>query len=545
MTRSIQFIVFFSALILTSVSRAAESPDAQPRGTPSANAAEKLVTQLDHPDYNIRNAAALQLNNLTGDALKVVEAASRDESLSAEAHLRLQAALKILKPRAAREDRDRLTDEWEKRILHEAYHQSGQANPAYDAAVDQAIDGFRELRIEPKQMERDPAREKVAADLKIALDKGCDDPYVQCLYYSARARQWLTRFHADNAAQKSFYAVLDGKYHPAVKLIVVHRFLPCMWADRRKILKELPQLIDQVVADPQIPQDELYNLMTRLAGAFSQFASPLKTFDPAADEFLKLRAGQLDSLLFKGFYEYLGAYEKRGRANEVAPDAMKAFQDGLAHAETTLQKAWEMDPTDARAATLMISVKRGQGQAGGGRDAMEQWFKRAFEANPDNYDACQRKLSYLQGYASHDDVINFGKECLQTHNWRAGIPYILSIAHEVAASGNRTYLPRPDVWKDIEDVYEGAFLSFPNDTSHRNHYVYLALLARKYDVATRHIQILGDKSDWFYDPARHAWGDAHYKGPTTRPTTRLTTRPTTRPTRPPRSTTAPANRINE
>jgi hypothetical protein len=181
----------------------------------------------------------------------------------------------------------------------------------------------------------------------------------------------------------------------------------------------------------------------------------------------------------------------------------------------------------------MISVKQGQGRNPGGREAMELWFKRAFDANPDNFDACRRKLTYLQDYAAYEDVIAFGKQCLETHNWRAGIPFILSIAREYA-SEDRNGLSQPDVWKDIEDVYEGCFLSFPNDTVHRNRFVYLALVARKFDVATRHIQILGDKSDWFYDAAQHTWGDARFKGKlTTRPATRATTRgvipATTRP----------------
>jgi hypothetical protein len=121
---------------------AAQPAGPQPPGTPSANPAEKLVSQLDDPNYTIRNAAALQLNNLQGDALKVVEAAAADESISLESRLRLQTALKILKPRAAREARERLPEQWEQRMLHEAYHQSGQANPAYDEAVDAAIDGL-------------------------------------------------------------------------------------------------------------------------------------------------------------------------------------------------------------------------------------------------------------------------------------------------------------------------------------------------------------------------------------------------------------------
>jgi hypothetical protein len=150
-----------------------------------------------------------------------------------------------------------------------------------------------------------------------------------------------------DAAQKSFYLVLDGKYHPAIKLAVAHRFLPCLGPERRKMLRKLPELIGQVAADAQVPQDELYNLMSRLASALWQLAS-LKDFDPAAREFMRLRPDRPDAMLFNGFYQYLAAYEARGRGDQVPPDRQKAFQDGLVHAEATLQKCWEMDP-DRRA----------------------------------------------------------------------------------------------------------------------------------------------------------------------------------------------------
>jgi len=160
---------------------------------------------------------------------------------------------------------------------------------------------------------------------------------------------------------------------------------------------------------------------------------------------------------------------------------------------------------------MMISVKQVQGQAGGGRDAVELWFKRAIEINPDNADAYQRKFDYLRGHEGREATIAFGHECLATQNWRGGLPFVLSNAHEMYSSGNKNYMWQGDNWKDVEDVYEGSFLSFPNDLEHRNHYIYLALVARKYDVATRQIQILGDKSEWYYDPAAHSWGDAAYR----------------------------------
>jgi len=121
------FRAWFAA-ILCMVSVASAVAAEAPLRTPAAT----LIAQLDDPDYKVRNAAGLQLNNLSGDALPVVEAAVEDAVLSAESQIRLRAALKILRPRAAKERRDREFDAWELKQLGDAYRASGQTKPAYD-----------------------------------------------------------------------------------------------------------------------------------------------------------------------------------------------------------------------------------------------------------------------------------------------------------------------------------------------------------------------------------------------------------------------------
>jgi hypothetical protein len=532
-----------SFLLVLTLSAAAQLPDAQPPGTPTANTAQTLIGQLDHPDFAVRSAASRQLNNLPGDALPVVEAAIRDDdALSPESRLRLQTAVKFLKPRNFFEAREVRRDNWERKMLHDAYHQCGKTDPAYDKAVDEAIDGFRSLRYEPKMNDRDPERAKVVAAFKDAVAKGCDDPYVQILCCASAGSQGLRSLPpAMRSPQHLFEEFLDSKYHPAVKLLVIHRFLPCIRFDRRKMMKALPDLVDGVCADPQVPETEVWVLMAQLASEFNNFSSKPYVFDPIAAEYLKVRPNNAEAATFKGFFEYLVAFRERGRGAKIDPKDQQAYQEWLAKAETSLQAAWEMDKTDARAATQMIRLKHAQGQGdAASREAVDLWFKRAVEANPDQGDAYMAKLNYLLFVAGHDEVIAFGRECLTTQNWRAGVPFALAIAHErYSVGGARQYFADPENWRDMEEVYEGCFLNYPNDVAHLNHFVYLALVTNHYAAATRNIEILGDKSDWFYAPEQHMWGDAKYRREhperiraATRPgTTRpATTRPaTTRP----------------
>jgi hypothetical protein len=106
----------------------------------------------------------------------------------------------------------------------------------------------------------------------------------------------------------------------------------------------------------------------------------------------------------------------------------------------------------------MIRVELGQGQ---GRDRMELWFHRAMQANPDNYDACSRKLYYLEPkwYGDAEQMLAFGRECEAGGNWNAGIPYILMKAHlDLAHYTDAGWQPRPQAdyfqanpsaWDDI------------------------------------------------------------------------------------------------
>jgi tetratricopeptide (TPR) repeat protein len=134
----------------------------------------------------------------------------------------------------------------------------------------------------------------------------------------------------------------------------------------------------------------------------------------------------------------------------------------LDKAATALERAWKIDPTNADAATNMIRVELGQGQ---GRDRMELWFARAMEADPDNYSACMEKLYYLEPkwYGSDEEMLKFGRACLATGNWDAGIPYVLVKAHlHVSQYTNDGWQqwPQagyfqndPSIWSEIRAVY--------------------------------------------------------------------------------------------
>ena len=146
-----------------------------------------------------------------------------------------------------------------------------------------------------------------------------------------------------------------------------------------------------------------------------------------------------------------------------------------AEAEKALNRAWELDPTNAQIAVTMIWVETGQGK---GRDQMEMWFKRAMKDNPNDYDACSAKLNYIEPkwYGSTDDMLEFGRECVQNTNWGGAVPLILVDAHYsiynqyIDPSDRTNYWKDPQVWEDISSAYERYLKNYPDDASRLAYY---------------------------------------------------------------------------
>ena len=79
--------------------------------------------------------------------------------------------------------------------------------------------------------------------------------------------------------------------------------------------------------------------------------------------------------LLRGDYYIRYAWNARGDgwADTVKEEGWKLFGQRLDMAEDALERAWKLDPTDARIPVKMINLELGQGE---GRDRMELWFQR-------------------------------------------------------------------------------------------------------------------------------------------------------------------------
>ena len=176
---------------------------------------------------------------------------------------------------------------------------------------------------------------------------------------------------------------------------------------------------------------------------------------------------------------------------------------------------------------MMLTVEKA---AGGDRDEMETWFQRAMEADGDNQAACDAKMDWLdpKWHGSVEEMLEFGRACRDTKNWRAGLTLLLPDAHHRAVlvpaprSVKFQYFAAPAVWDDVRSAYDEYLGHYPKDYVERSQYAVLCYLCGKHDESHRQFVAVGDNLVWSL-----AYPERIVKGPgNTSPTPRRPRRTT-------------------
>ena len=259
-------------------------------------------------------------------------------------------------------------------------------------------------------------------------------------------------------------------------------------------LKGLPS----VLADKSVPERELVALSMDIiaAGALVE-GDRRKAFEKIHPEFVKAFPGGAMPHQLRGLFFVKYAWDGRGRgwAKDVKDEGWKLFAERLEQAEKSLEEAWRLDPADPEIAAAMITVELGQGR---GRERMEMWFRRAMEIDPDNFEACGNKLTYLQPrwHGSAEEMIAFGRECVRVGRPGSLIPRVLTTAHLILARDTGdcdAYLGRPEVWEDLKSVHEAVLKADPDSVPERCHYVINAVACGRWQEAHRLLTALNGR----------------------------------------------------
>jgi hypothetical protein len=454
----------------------------------------KLLVALQDPEPRVRQRAAGRAKNLAGEFADAVDRAAKDESLSEEARASLRAALPLLRHRAKQDAAAAAVRENDAKDRLECYGKFGKKDARWDAAVREAM----AVRLGP-----DGDLGAVIRAYKKAIDAGCDDPLVTYLY--ARTR-WLARDGDRDEVlelQRDAATALATSQYPAEgKCRAAARYIEQTGARHEQLWKVCRETVAAALAETKRSAEDVSDFAEMVYGALSRLEGPHNAFQRVYDAYSKARP--LDAgprvMLGQRYVEY--AWEARGGdvAANVRREQWQGFHERLLVARKALEKAWELDPDDDRAPTAMITVAMGEGAP---RREMEKWFARAMKANPDNRDACAKKLYYLypRWHGSHAEMIAFGRECLATQNYWGPLPEVLYDAHMAVSRevpDAKAYLAIPAVWADLEAVHRNFLDIFPDSFKvpwYRSRLAKLACECQQWDAAVKAFEEIGDEPD--------------------------------------------------
>ncbi|HVX86512.1 MAG TPA: hypothetical protein VH253_17150 [Phycisphaerae bacterium] len=459
---------------------------ALPETDPAALRAQvaDVLRRLASPEFKERQKAQADVADLPFQAMALVTAASEDPAVDPEVRDRLKEALPVYEKKslatAAAADLDRRRV-WRLQMMLSEYQKAGRHDPAWDAKVHDAILADNAAP-QPGANER-VQREHVWHLYQAAIAAGCHDPLV-LLRAADMATvtdhdQGVARAHMFQQAADAFDA---SDYSPFDKIESFLRGIESLKTypnnDGQDAMRQQHYADLAIAAWPDlarttgISDDILVNLALRIRAADPRYATEIQhqllaalnadtdTSLPHARAAAKILAARfrLDAAMRVDLSNAVGA--------RTLPPEFKAIRD-------LLQQAWAQDPIGYNAPTVMLDLEwvvlfshEMMGDAGapwpenlGTRGDMERWFTRAMAANPDNYDACSRKLQFLR-YQPGDhaaDMLAFGRQMLATHRWTGRVPMTLVHAHELLANASgspENYFAQPAVWADIKSCYQ-------------------------------------------------------------------------------------------
>ena len=325
-----------------------------------------------------------------------------------------------------------------------------------------------------------------------AVAAGCRDPMLQ--YMQVRYGVVDTSASPDQYALASlhaFRAMLGSAHHPVFKFMAGYRVVeasraPDIKSDPRRATDLVTAALEDLARDTNAPPEEVFEPaflwldFTRAKGWVDYVLSDLQGI-------MQRHWGRQEAYFrWQGLAEYKRAWDERGTgfANSVKEGGFEGFGKHLKLAQAALETSWQMNPSNAYTAYLMMQVELGQGQ---GRDRMQQWFDRAMSLATNYYDAVKLMSFYLEPrwYGSEDEALEFARSCVASTNWGGRVPLVLPDVHHSLAAYHKLkdspeYWHRSEVWDDVRSAYDRFFALNPGEFGYRHNYALDAYLCGHY-----------------------------------------------------------------
>jgi hypothetical protein len=406
--------------------------------------------------------------------------------------------------------------DWNYKTTVDAYQTAGYASRKWNAPAIQALAEFACSRANVLET-NEPWALIIATNAATAVQAGCKDPMVTYLYITFAMDQTNSKEAFVEAFSAMADAMNNSPYPP------IRKFYAALRAEQQytyahgygsnvdftrpeQLIMSARENIANSLNDKTMPPEEVYEScsellyqwpgdMTSLKNCWEQIERPL--FANWPDESI--------SWLLKGQAYNIMAANARGTgyADTVTEAGWKGFSDNLAVAEKSLERAWELNPNDARTAVTMIWIANDQGQS---RDQMELWFNRAMENNTNDYEACQAKLNYIEPkwHGSTQAMLEFGRECATNQAWGGHIPLILLDVHKsiqrqyVDGLEKTNYWKQPAVWTDLKSAFDRFFELNPDAVGWHHDYAHYAYQCQQWDDFLQQISLFSAGTNYNY-----------------------------------------------
>jgi hypothetical protein len=409
-------------------------------------------------------------------------------------------------------------DAFFRKIIVDEYEKLGQHDPKWDEPARKLMQLALERWIRGNAPDQNRNHEMAALGSSITK-AGCNDPnlsyqFARVLLHSTET--WSLYKDANNGIWRSDYSTFL-KIHASIDTLKFYsagleKRSPADLEQAAAILKFVYGKIPEMLTEPGCPQYDAASMLIELTEITKLVDGDRKTgFDAMQAKMKKALPDSPISDLFEGMFYRHYAWDARGNgfAGTVTDGGWQLFGERLQAAQRALNRALDKDPHLAPASVEMLSVLQGLPED---RPEMEKWFKRAVADDPDAYEAYVRKMYYLtpKWHGSNEDQFAFGRECLATKRWESRIPFLLLQSHdniyegrwrqlrqqattqqEASTARNRAraefYATHPEVWPDIQKLYDGYLAGNPKAVYDMADYAQFALMCGHLDVALKQV----------------------------------------------------------
>jgi hypothetical protein len=414
---------------------------------------------------------------------------------------------------------------WWRGHLVGAYDAAGARGEAWDGHVHDGLEQAARLFGDDPSCAGDEANRAVAG-LDAAIAAGCADPVVK--YVRAAVRDGWLREEAPGAFRAGFWqsavAVRDSKYPSGVKFwVTAHavEFLALLQSgyDKAAVTDAadyavglLPEVVKEPGCDAYVLTEQCAWLLRRQRAASGGDGRAF---------FAKMNAAWGDAVSTSGGAAWVEAQLDRLDAERIAggstlekalarmkPEERKRYDEALARHRGLLVTAWERDARDPRVCWDMLDLAAAVGR-GGDPSAMDVWFRRAMDLNPNDAEACRKKMAYLHPArcGSVQEITQFAGECVESGKVDGEIPLMAAETVMIATALRPGAPPRPEAvqrfnaergwWHSVELSYRIYLQAHPKAHDHRSAYAFMAAATGHWDVAEAQFQALGPNARYW------------------------------------------------